>query len=135
MPRPPTPFPQRLLKKTEDDKYRCFITMLKHLSINFPMVEALERMPGYDKFMKDQVTKKRSITFKDDDRTQHCSAIFIRSLVQRKKIRVRSQFLVQSGHYILRKHYVICGQAYISCPSKFTRSWVWVTQSPLRCGY
>ena len=29
MPRPPPPFPQRLVKKTEDGKYRRFITMLK----------------------------------------------------------------------------------------------------------
>ena len=28
-PRPPPPFPQRLLKKTEDGKYRRFIMMLK----------------------------------------------------------------------------------------------------------
>ena len=31
MPRPPPLFPQRLLKKTEDGKYRRFITMLKQL--------------------------------------------------------------------------------------------------------
>ena len=42
MPRPPPPFPERLVKKTEDGKYLCFITMLKHLSINVPLVEALE---------------------------------------------------------------------------------------------
>ena len=42
MPRPPPPFPQRLVKKIEDGKYRRFITMLKHLSINVPLVEALE---------------------------------------------------------------------------------------------
>ena len=29
MPRPTPPFPQRLVKKTEDGKYRHFITMLK----------------------------------------------------------------------------------------------------------
>ena len=34
MPRPPPLFPQRLVKKTEDGKYRRFITMLKQLSIN-----------------------------------------------------------------------------------------------------
>ena len=34
MPRTPPPFPQRLVKKTEDGKYRRFITMLKQLSIN-----------------------------------------------------------------------------------------------------
>ena len=84
MPRPPPPFPQRLVKNTEDGKYRCFITMLKHLSINVPLVEAREHMPGYAKFMKDLVTKKRLITFEDDDRMQQCSAIATRSLVQKK---------------------------------------------------
>ena len=39
MPRPPQPFPQRLVKKTEDGKYRHFITMLKQLSINVLLVE------------------------------------------------------------------------------------------------
>ena len=39
MPRPPSPFPQRLVKNTEDGKYRRFITMLKQLSINDPLVK------------------------------------------------------------------------------------------------
>ena len=85
MPRPPPPFPQRLVKKTEDGKYQRFITMLKQISINVPLVEALEQMPGYAKFMKDLVTMKRSVTFEDDDRLQHCSAIATRSLVQKKE--------------------------------------------------
>ena len=59
--------------------------MLKHVSINVPLVEALEQMSGYAKFMKDLVTKKISITFEDDDRMQHCSAISTRSLVQKKE--------------------------------------------------
>ena len=58
MPRPPPPFPQRLVKKVEDGIYRRFITMLKQLSIYVPLVEALEQMPSYAKFMKDLVTKK-----------------------------------------------------------------------------
>ena len=68
MPRPPLPFPHRLVKKTEDGKYRCFITMLKQLSINVPLVESLKQMPSYAKFIKDLVTKKRLVTFEDDDR-------------------------------------------------------------------
>ena len=59
--------------------------MLKQLSINVPLVRSLEQMPGYAKFMKDLVTKKRSVTFEDDDRMQHCSAIATRSLVQKKE--------------------------------------------------
>ena len=85
MPRPPPPFLQRLVKKTEDGKYQRFIRMLKKLSINVPLVEALEQMPGYAKFIKNLVTKKRSVTFKDDDRLQHSSAIAIRSLLQKKQ--------------------------------------------------
>ena len=84
MPRPPPLFPQRLVKKTEDGIYQCFIIMLKQLSINIPLVEALEQLPGYAKFMKDVVTKKRSVTFEDDDRMQHSSVIATRSLVQNK---------------------------------------------------
>ena len=36
-------------------------------------------------FIKDLVTKKRSVTFEDDDRMQYCSAIATRSLVQKKE--------------------------------------------------
>ena len=49
------------------------------------MVEALAQMPDYANFMKDLVKKKRSVTFKDDDTMQHCSAIATRSLVQKKE--------------------------------------------------
>ena len=59
--------------------------MLKQLSINVPLVEALEQMSGYAKFMKDLVNKKRLVTFEDDDRRQHCSAIATRSLVQKNE--------------------------------------------------
>ena len=59
--------------------------MLKQLSINVPLVEALEQMPGYAIFIKDLVTKKRLVTFEDDDRMQHCSANAKRSLVQKKE--------------------------------------------------
>ena len=84
MPRPPPPLPQRLVKKIEDGKYQRFITMLKQLSINVPLVESLEQMPSYDKFMKDLVTKKTSVTFEDDDTMQHCNAIATGSLVRKK---------------------------------------------------
>ena len=42
--------------------------MLKQLSINDPLVEALEQMTDYAKFMKDLVTKKRLVTFENNDR-------------------------------------------------------------------
>ncbi|XP_015078366.1 uncharacterized protein LOC107022199 [Solanum pennellii] len=69
----------------EDGKYCRFIIMLKQFSINIPFIEALQQMPGYAKFIKDMVTKKRLVRFKDDDRMQHYSVISTRSLVQKKE--------------------------------------------------
>ena len=85
MSRAPPPFPQRLVKKTEDGKYWRFLMMLKLLSIIVPLVEALEQMLGYAKFITDLVRNKRSVTFEDDNRMQQYCAIATRSLVQKKK--------------------------------------------------
>ncbi|XP_049373432.1 uncharacterized protein LOC125838412 [Solanum verrucosum] len=85
MPRPPPSFPLRLVKKTEEGKYRKFISMLKQLSINVSLIEGLEQMSGYAKFMKDLVTKKRAVNFENEERLQHCSVIATRSLVQKKE--------------------------------------------------
>ncbi|XP_049394624.1 uncharacterized protein LOC125858885 [Solanum stenotomum] len=85
MSRPPPPFPHRLVKKTEEGKYCRFISMLKQLSVNVPLIEGLEQMPGSVKFMKDLVTKKRVVSFENDERVQHCSVIATRSLVQKKE--------------------------------------------------
>ncbi|XP_070034889.1 uncharacterized protein [Nicotiana tomentosiformis] len=57
-PKPPPPYPQRLAKKNGDNQFKKFIQIMKNLSINVPLVEALEQMPSYAKFMKDLVTKK-----------------------------------------------------------------------------
>ncbi|XP_070057346.1 uncharacterized protein [Nicotiana tomentosiformis] len=48
---------------------------MKSLSINVPLVEALEKMPDYAKFMKDLVTKKRSLNFETIKVTHQVSAI------------------------------------------------------------
>ncbi|XP_049364329.1 uncharacterized protein LOC125829104 [Solanum verrucosum] len=87
IPRPSHPFRQRLVKKTEEGKYHRFIAMLNQLSINVPLIEALEHMHGYAKFMKDLVTKKRDVSFENEEKLQHCSDIVTRSLVQKKKDR------------------------------------------------
>ncbi|KAK4706789.1 hypothetical protein R3W88_033651 [Solanum pinnatisectum] len=59
--------------------------MLKQLSINVPLIEASKQMLGYAKFMKDLVNKKRVISFENDERLQHSSAIATRSLMQKKE--------------------------------------------------
>ncbi|PHT35976.1 hypothetical protein CQW23_23676 [Capsicum baccatum] len=84
IPLPPPPFPQRLKKKANDTRFNKFMTMLKQLTINVPLVEALEQMPGHAKFMKYLLTKKRAVSYELADNIHHCSAIATRSLVQKK---------------------------------------------------
>ncbi|XP_070031886.1 uncharacterized protein [Nicotiana tomentosiformis] len=75
MPRPPPPYPQRLAKQNGENQFKKFIDMMKSLSINVPLVEVLEQMPGYAKFMKDLVTKKRLINFEIIKITHQASEI------------------------------------------------------------
>ncbi|XP_070005062.1 uncharacterized protein [Nicotiana sylvestris] len=49
--------------------------MMKILSINVPLLEALEKILGYAKFIKDLVTKKRSMNFETIKVTHQVSAI------------------------------------------------------------
>ncbi|PHT31728.1 hypothetical protein CQW23_28065 [Capsicum baccatum] len=84
IPLPPPLFSQRLKKKADDTRFSKFMTMLKQLNINVPLVEALEQMPGYAKFMKDLLTKKRAIIYELADNVHHYSAIATRSLAQKK---------------------------------------------------
>ncbi|XP_070040231.1 uncharacterized protein [Nicotiana tomentosiformis] len=72
--KPPPPYPQRLAKKNGENQFKKFIHMMKSLSINVSLVEALEQIPGYAKFMKDLVTKKRSMNFETIKVTHQVSA-------------------------------------------------------------
>ncbi|XP_016576538.1 uncharacterized protein LOC107874201 [Capsicum annuum] len=58
--------------------------MLKPLVVNMPLVEALEQMPGYARYMKDLLIKKKTVSYEPLDNLHHCSAIATRSLVQKK---------------------------------------------------
>ena len=51
---PKIPFPQRLKKKNIDPYFQKFLGLLKQLHINIPFTKALEQMPKYAKFMKEE---------------------------------------------------------------------------------
>ncbi|KAF3674437.1 hypothetical protein FXO37_06399 [Capsicum annuum] len=84
LPKPPPSFPHQLKKNANDTKFGKFIAMLKQLTINLPLVKALEQIPRYVKFIKNLVTRKRTVSYKMVDNLQYCGAISIRSLVQKK---------------------------------------------------
>ena len=41
-----------------DDQFSKFLSIFKQLHINIPLIEALEQMPKYAKFLKDIISKK-----------------------------------------------------------------------------
>ncbi|KAK8972450.1 hypothetical protein V6N11_025555 [Hibiscus sabdariffa] len=74
--RPPPPFPQRLKKQEQDYQFKKFFDILKQVHINLPLVEALQQMPNYDKFLKDMVSRKKRIEeFKTAAATETCLAL------------------------------------------------------------
>ncbi|XP_070013033.1 uncharacterized protein [Nicotiana sylvestris] len=73
--KPPPPYPQILSKQNVENQFKKFIQMMKSLSINVPLVETLEQMAGYAKFMKDLVTKKQSMNFETIKVTYQVSVI------------------------------------------------------------
>ncbi|XP_070004307.1 uncharacterized protein [Nicotiana sylvestris] len=75
IPRPPPPYPQSLAKKNGENQFKKFIDMMKSLSINVPLVKALEQMPSYAKFMKDLVTKNQSMNCETIKMTHQMSAV------------------------------------------------------------
>ncbi|XP_019267284.1 PREDICTED: uncharacterized protein LOC109244617 [Nicotiana attenuata] len=62
-----------------------FYDMLNQISVTMPFVEALVKMPGYAKFMKDLVTKKKNVNFETVKVTHQCSAIISQAGVKKMK--------------------------------------------------
>ncbi|XP_070017451.1 uncharacterized protein [Nicotiana sylvestris] len=60
--RPPPPFPQRLQKVRDNTAYKKFLNILKQVQINIPLVDILQEVPKYAKYIKDIVANKRRLT-------------------------------------------------------------------------
>ncbi|XP_049348123.1 uncharacterized protein LOC125812677 [Solanum verrucosum] len=61
------------------------MSVFKSLSINLPLVEALLEMPGYAKFMKELITKKRSFEYEMIEVAHSCSAIMTNDSITKRK--------------------------------------------------
>lgn len=58
---PPPSFTGSLKKKGDKLQFKYFLNMLKQLHINISLVEALEQIPLYVKFLKDIQAKKQRL--------------------------------------------------------------------------
>ncbi|KAL4288087.1 hypothetical protein AHAS_Ahas19G0251100 [Arachis hypogaea] len=79
--KPKMPYPQRLQKETKDKQFSKFLEVFRKLQINIPFAKILEQMPLYAKFMKELLSKKKSL--KGDETvvlTKECSTIIQNNL-------------------------------------------------------
>ncbi|KAK4713534.1 hypothetical protein R3W88_019441 [Solanum pinnatisectum] len=90
----PPPFPQRLKKKNEDECFGKFLSLLKRVHINLPLVDILQGIPKYAKYMKDIVASKWRLTeYKTVAPTKECSSRIQNTLP--KNLKDPGNFIVQ----------------------------------------
>nr|KYP65343.1 hypothetical protein KK1_011576 [Cajanus cajan] len=72
--------------ENKECRFARFLDIIKRLQINIPFAEASEQMPSYARFMKELLTKKRTLS---EDGTVEleagCSAIIQKSLPQKSR--------------------------------------------------
>src|SRR6185503_18566928 len=70
------PFPNRNLKTKVDKQFSKFLDMVKDLQVTVPFTELITQIPSYAKFMKEILTRKRSISEVETLAfTSECSAV------------------------------------------------------------
>nr|XP_016479809.1 PREDICTED: uncharacterized protein LOC107801055 [Nicotiana tabacum] len=116
--RPPPLFPRRLQKVKDNAAYKKFLDILKQVQINIPLVDILQEVPKYTKYIKDIVANKRRLTkFKIVELTEECSSRVQSKLPQKLKdpgsftiqisIGVIENVLVQVGSFIFPGDFII----------------------------
>ncbi|XP_038891629.1 uncharacterized protein LOC120081020 [Benincasa hispida] len=84
--RDPPPFLSNLRIKDDSKQFKRFLDVLQQLHINIPLVEALEQMPSYVKFLKDILTNKRKIEENEMAAlTYECTALFQNNIPTKMK--------------------------------------------------
>ena len=56
---PPLPFPQRQQRTRNDKYFGKFLKAFQQLNLNIPILDVINTMPAYAKFLKDIISHKR----------------------------------------------------------------------------
>ena len=79
-------YPQRLRKSKLQHQYAKFMEVFKKQHINIPFAEALEKMPIYVKFIKENLKKKKKLgDYETVALSEECSAFLQKKLPQKLK--------------------------------------------------
>nr|XP_009611362.1 uncharacterized protein LOC104104881 [Nicotiana tomentosiformis] len=84
--RPPPPLPQRLHKVKDNAACKKFLDILKQVQINISLVDILQEVPKYAKYIKEIVENKRRLAeFETVELTEECSSRIQIKLPQKLK--------------------------------------------------
>ncbi|XP_015165066.1 uncharacterized protein [Solanum tuberosum] len=73
--KPPPPFPHRFKKQREEECFGKFIELLKQVHVNLPLIDVLQSIPKYAKYVKDVVANKsRLVEYAIVALTEECSS-------------------------------------------------------------
>ncbi|KAK4731924.1 hypothetical protein R3W88_024912 [Solanum pinnatisectum] len=90
----PPPFPQRLKKQNDDECFDKFLSLLKQVHINLPLVDILQGIPMYAKYVKVIVASKMRLTeYETVALNEECSSRIQNRLP--KKLKNLGSFTVQ----------------------------------------
>lgn len=70
--------------KREKGKFNRFIEMLRELILIIPLIEVLEKISKYARFIKQFARNKKVTMIEDVDSLHHYSAVTMRSLAQKR---------------------------------------------------
>ncbi|KAJ9535162.1 hypothetical protein OSB04_un001759 [Centaurea solstitialis] len=80
------PYPQRLRNQREEQQFKKFLDVFKELHINIPLIDAIEQMPNYAKFLKDILSKKKKLNeYETVALTEGCNALVTNTLPPKLK--------------------------------------------------
>ncbi|XP_057760306.1 uncharacterized protein LOC130980665 [Arachis stenosperma] len=83
---PKAPFSQRLRGGKKEKSYSRFLDMFASLNVNIPFIKTLQQMPTYIKFMKELLTKNRTLKARQTViMNKECSALIKKDLPLKKK--------------------------------------------------
>jgi hypothetical protein len=80
------PFPQRLLKPKKEKQLVDIFKTLRKVEINIPLLDTIQQIPVYTKFLKEYCTHKRK--FQNHEKvalTEEASAVLLRKLSPKLK--------------------------------------------------
>ena len=58
--KPTAPYPRRLASRKQSDQMEKILEIFKQVKVNVPLLDAIQQVPNYAKFLKDMCTRKRT---------------------------------------------------------------------------